>query len=289
MPRIRTIKPEAFTSPDMAALPLAARWTFVGLWTHVDDEGRAHADSRLLKGAIWPLDDDVTPADIDGYLDLLAAQEMVCRYLGDDGRELLHVVNWSEHQKVNKPTATKLCECPRHDLGLPTPSIHRQRSPQEPDRSAPVVLPEPEGSQTFGLPLGKERKGKEGKGRERTLVGASADERFAAFYLAYPRKVGREAAFRAWQKAVRRVDPEVIVAGAERFAADPNLPRERQYIPHPATWINGGRWADEPLPSRTDRQRPSNDEQIADLLARAEAMEGANGYHHAPLPIGGSQ
>jgi len=39
MARIRTIKPSFFTSLTIADLGLAERLTFIGLWTHVDDEG----------------------------------------------------------------------------------------------------------------------------------------------------------------------------------------------------------------------------------------------------------
>jgi hypothetical protein len=71
---------------------------------------------------------------------------------------------------------------------------------------------------------------------------------FAAFYAAYPRKIGRGAAERAYAAALKakRVDPAAILTGLEaakrRWAADKTEP---QYIPHPATWLNGERWADE--------------------------------------------
>ncbi|MEF2979067.1 hypothetical protein [Subtercola sp. YIM 133946] len=72
---------------------------------------------------------------------------------------------------------------------------------------------------------------------------------FAEFYMAYPRKVGKEAARKKFIAIARKVDPQLIIEGARRFAADPNLP-EKQYVPHPATWLNAGRWDDEPLPPR---------------------------------------
>lgn len=79
---------------------------------------------------------------------------------------------------------------------------------------------------------------------------------FAEFYLAYPRKVAKEAARQAFEKAVRSTDPALIVAGARRFASDPNLP-DKQFIPHPASWLNAGRWDDEPLPERTGQHAGS--------------------------------
>lgn len=80
--------------------------------------------------------------------------------------------------------------------------------------------------------------------RERlTLIG------FDAFWRAYPRKESKGAARRAWDKAVRRARAEDVIAGAQRYAADPN--REPQYTAHAATWLNADRWTDDPLPARS--------------------------------------
>ena len=48
---------------------------------------------------------------------------------------------------------------------------------------------------------------------------------------------------------MRLATPEEILQGATRFASDPN--RVPTFTPHPATWLNQGRWSDEPLPPRT--------------------------------------
>ena len=57
MARIRTIKPSFFTSLTIASLTPEQRLTFVGLWTHVDDDGRCIYDPRLIKAALWALDE----------------------------------------------------------------------------------------------------------------------------------------------------------------------------------------------------------------------------------------
>lgn len=103
---------------------------------------------------------------------------------------------------------------------------------------------------------------------------------FADFWEQYPRKVGKDDARKAYTSALRRASVTQIVEGATRYATDPNLV-EKQFIPHPATWLNGGRWDDEPLPPRsaghaTDRQ--------ADIL-RAE-MEHAQAADAEHLEIG---
>lgn len=83
---------------------------------------------------------------------------------------------------------------------------------------------------------------------------ASADysQEFLQFYSIYPRKTGKRAAWLKWKGLLRgrTVAAGDIIAGAQRFATDPNLPRDVTFIPHPATWLNAGRWEDAPLPAR---------------------------------------
>ena len=82
---------------------------------------------------------------------------------------------------------------------------------------------------------------------DKEILEASFDE----FWQAYPRHEGKKAAKTRFVQAVKQgTSPEAIVAGARRFAADPNLP-EKRFIPHPATWLNQARWEDDPLPART--------------------------------------
>lgn len=98
-------------------------------------------------------------------------------------------------------------------------------------------------------------------------VGAFFDE----FWFAYPRKVRRPYAKAAFVRALRRgVDPLTIVTGAQRLLADPNLPAE-EYIPHPATWLNGDGWDDPALPARNGDKPYDN---AAEIYRRA--MEGGN-------------
>lgn len=71
---------------------------------------------------------------------------------------------------------------------------------------------------------------------------------FDAFWDLYPRKVGKPKAAKAWAAAIRSVSPEVIIEGAKRLAADPNLPT-KQFIPHATTWLTRAGWDDEPYPA----------------------------------------
>jgi hypothetical protein len=148
MARIRTIKPEFFTSESVSALPYSARLTFIGLWTYCDDEWRGVDNVKLIRAAIWPLDDR-TLGDIEKDIDELAAHGMVVRYTVN-GRNYLHIPGMGTHQRVNRPTGSKLPAPPTSGDAVRT---HTRLS--ESSMSS-------HGSLTEDSP--PERNGKEGKG-----------------------------------------------------------------------------------------------------------------------------
>ena len=73
------------------------------------------------------------------------------------------------------------------------------------------------------------------------------DSGFEAFWAAYPRRIGKQAALKAWAK--RAPGPELqqqIMDGLARAKASRDWLKDGgEYIPHPSTWLNGGRWTDE--------------------------------------------
>lgn len=75
-------------------------------------------------------------------------------------------------------------------------------------------------------------------------------EAFISFWAAYPRKVQKLAAEKAFMKAAEKYGTEALVNGAIRLMQDPNLP-PKEFIPYPATWLNAGGWESEPYPPRT--------------------------------------
>lgn len=78
------------------------------------------------------------------------------------------------------------------------------------------------------------------------------EQAFDEFWKIYPRRVSKLAAHKAFLAAAKKSDVDLILDGARRLANDPNLP-DKQFIKHPTTWLNGGGWEDEPLPTRFDR------------------------------------
>ena len=75
-------------------------------------------------------------------------------------------------------------------------------------------------------------------------------EAFDRFWSVYPRKAGKQDAQRSFERALKVATLDEILAGAQKYADDPN--RVAQFTAHPSTWLNQGRWSDEPLPRRTN-------------------------------------
>jgi hypothetical protein len=73
-------------------------------------------------------------------------------------------------------------------------------------------------------------------------------ERFEAFWQVYPKKVGKDAAWKAWQRRKPSADltQQICAALAWQRQQDQWLKDGGQFVPNPATWINEGRWQDEP-------------------------------------------
>lgn len=68
-----------------------------------------------------------------------------------------------------------------------------------------------------------------------------------ALYKSYPRKVGKNAALKAILKAMKDHSFDYLLERVARYAeCTRSWPEDQtQFIPHPATWFNGGRFEDE--------------------------------------------
>lgn len=78
----------------------------------------------------------------------------------------------------------------------------------------------------------------------------AADDLFPKFWTLYPNKKGKAAAEKAWKKLKVTDDLFTLIAQglAKQCASQAWLKDSGQFIPHPATWLNGKRWEDE-IPS----------------------------------------
>jgi uncharacterized phage protein (TIGR02220 family) len=101
MARIRTIKPEFFTSEDVIALQPYARLLFIALWCEADREGRLLWKPQTFKIRYLPAD----TVDISSLCEEIVTRKLVRLY----GNGLAFIPSFSTHQHVNpRESASRL-------------------------------------------------------------------------------------------------------------------------------------------------------------------------------------
>jgi hypothetical protein len=114
MARIRSDKPEAYQSETLAEISLAAERTFKGMATIVDDRGRLADKPAQINGELWSMRGGHTKEDLEAELQEMAKVDLICRYTGCDGKKYLHLVRWDKHQKIDRPSKSRLPRCAEH-------------------------------------------------------------------------------------------------------------------------------------------------------------------------------
>ena len=118
--RIRSIKPEFWSSPDIAALSDSDRLLFIGLWSYVDDHGRGRDDIALIVAALYPHDMVANPletvAKVRDGLAKLSEANLILRYTVAS-RTYFLVTGWGKHQRVDKPKASRIPEPTEEENG----------------------------------------------------------------------------------------------------------------------------------------------------------------------------
>lgn len=139
MARIRTIKPEFFTSEDIVSLSPLARLLYIAVWCEADREGRLSWKPRTMKLRYFPADD----CDIEGLCAELVGRGLVKPY----GDGLAFVPAFHDHQHINPREAASSLPDPDASARVGTRGA-RVRHASARDSDAQV---------------GREGKGKEGK------------------------------------------------------------------------------------------------------------------------------
>jgi hypothetical protein len=100
--RIRTIKPEFWSNEKMARLPDYVKLMAIALLNYADDDGYFWANPLMIRGALFPFDEDSTKAR--RALEHLSAEGYLRLGKTVDGREFGHVINFAKHQRVDRKT-----------------------------------------------------------------------------------------------------------------------------------------------------------------------------------------
>jgi len=104
---------------------------------------------------------------------------------------------------------------------------------------------------------------------------SDSEQLFVQWWADYPRKEGKGAARKEFDKALKKISLDVLIASAQSYRDDPN--REPRFTVQPARWLREERWEDGPLPSLVVRKprKLTNAEEGALLVERLRAEEAA--------------
>jgi hypothetical protein len=173
------------------------------------------------------------------------------RGLIDDTPDGLMPHNWPERQKRSDTSAERVAR-------------YRERNAASNDANnsgndTGNVTDGDEKRDGNALEKNREEKSREEQTREETPKPPKGDDgdkkpslvqQFDAFWDAYPRKVGKQAAFKSWSKinpGVALTDTILTAIANQKDGRDWTR-EDGRYIPNPATWLNQGRWDDVVLP-----------------------------------------
>jgi hypothetical protein len=268
MSRIRTIKPSFFRHEALyeaeieTKLPL--RVSFAGLWTVADREGRFKWRPRELKLDILPYD-EVDPARV---LDALATRGFIVQY--ESGGELFgYIPSWHKHQVINNresasnlpdpnkaatsthdPRVNDACAT-RHDLAQGEGEMEEEGNMEEEGKESSVPSSDGTGEASAIL-FGEEIPPQAPKtpSQKKPAKRHKYSDHFTRFWTAYPTRDGSPDKFdssKAFDKALKSgVDPEVIIAGAARYAENQQRLGNvgTKHVKIAATWLNKKCWED---------------------------------------------
>ncbi len=222
------VAPNYFEIETTNALPLDVthathlRVAFAGLWTVADREGRFKWSAHELKLDCLPYD----AVNFNEVLDQLVAGEepFIIRY-EIEGRQYGYIPGFTTHQRPHHTEMPSI---------LPVaPGVITVKSPLD------------DGDDPDGREGNRKGREQEGKGTETDVSGYSPE--FEAFWIIYPRKTAKGAAWKAWQKAKPTIELRAKIAEAVAVQAksDQWSKDGGQFIPHASTWLNQRRWDDE--------------------------------------------
>ncbi|MEN6536672.1 MAG: hypothetical protein ABFD89_23655 [Bryobacteraceae bacterium] len=226
MGRIRTVKPEFFTSEDVVDMPHHVRLLYIALWCEADRDGRLVWKPRTFKMRYFPVDS----FDIDEACEHLVSTEHVVLY----GDGLAYIPTFLDHQHIN-PRESKST--------LPSPFDDDASATREPRVKVASVTVHPS-----SVTRREEGEGKEGKqdasGDASVKPRTQSASRFAEFWQAWPagpRKQAKAECEKKWKS--RRLDDiaDEIVRHVRELSETKQF---KDFTPAPLTYLNQRRWED---------------------------------------------
>ena len=212
------------TSERIDQLDAAAEVFYRRLMSKVDDHGLYDARLSILRSSLFPLRvDRVREADIARWIAACEKAGVIALYV-NAGKPYLQMMDtrWVARSEPKYPlppeNSCKQLQTPVYLFGVGVGDVV-------------VVGEEPE--KTVSAPFG-------------------AEMLFEEFWKTYPKKVGKDAAKKAFSKRKpnRELLTQMLDSIREQVKTDAWCKDGGQFIPHPATWLNEGRWMDEGIVMR---------------------------------------
>jgi len=231
MARIRSAKPELLVDEKTGPLAHDTWRLFVSSWLLADDYGNFRASPLLIHGNVFWAHPG---ADVPRMLRELGNVGLLSFY-SVNGQRYAHINGWPKHQKVDHPGAPL---CPSPDQGQAEPGFEPPPLVDAHLQNARETLAKD--SRLTGI-----RTKDQDQDQDPPIAPQGGRGVFeVAFWLPYPRKVGKAAAKRAWDRLKPKPD-ELALKSALAWQVESDQWR-RGFIPNPATYLNQKRWEDEP-------------------------------------------
>lgn len=239
----RILKDSICTSDTIDQLSAEDEVFFYRLIVNCDDFGRMDARLPILKAKLFPLKLDVSVDDIKNALARLAAAGCVGLYRAE-GKPYVYLTTWEKHQNIRAKKSKypapeegeKIDTCDFENLYADEIICKQMKSSEckreQTQANAPVIQ---------SNPIQSESESKSESKRARTR------EDFDLFWNAYPKKKSKADA----EKAFKKLNPDkqlldTMLGALEEQKRSQDWKRDNgQFIPYPATWLNGRRWEDD--------------------------------------------
>ncbi|MDR1630056.1 MAG: hypothetical protein LBS36_07590 [Oscillospiraceae bacterium] len=249
--RTRSIKPSFFNNEILGDLPSLTRLLFIGLWCMADREGRLEDRPKRIKKELLGYD-DLNAEDVNGMLQELHNNGFIVRY-NMQNKNYIQIVKFSKHQnphirekdsEIPPPLVNYKDEaCVTGDACTVLIPDNNEKSTEEAPLVPDYLLP----TTDHCIPTPSDTHVHEGTPESSNAKKETKQKRFDLFWMAYPKKVGKKEALKAWDKA--KVDSALfdkIMTAIGRARATEQWRRDGgRWIPNPSTWLNQGRWDDE--------------------------------------------
>ncbi|MFW8589844.1 hypothetical protein ACOI22_03480 [Glaciecola sp. 2405UD65-10] len=277
MARARNIKPSFFDNDELAEISALGRLFFIALWTVADYNGNVEWREKKLKAKLLPYDN----CDIKEIAINLERSGFI-RFYADNDKICLHICNFTKHQNPHKNERDKgaelsvFSEDKAQVIDLTTLTINRDLSRINTKDSSSNradsfnlipdsfnLIPEPLNTANQNLT--------ETPNQDKAQI----KNRFAEFWLTYPKKTDKKKALAAFTKIkpddlkFKRIMSGLAKQIEWRKQSDGAFKPEWK---NPTTWLNGENWNDEipPTPQAASNSLSRIGQTMADRLANLE-------------------